>query len=348
MVRVTNSVSVALPEQVWRKIDTEADFLGMSRSRYVSRLVESVFEMAANGSSETLVGMRNSELVEALTEEQIAAVRAERGDRPGLWGDDAVMQTAFLQRPSLEWLEALWAADVPILPAQPLGEILRDSQAAINGYTVEVEDPCWGKTRQAGTPFHTTPPSSIRSPAPRLGEHTKSVLNEPPRRQARSSGGGNVELRYPLENIKVLDLGNFLAGPFATMLLADLGADVIKLEAISGDKMRPIDRVFAGCQRGKRGIAVDLKNPLAREVIEELVRRVDVVHHNLRYPAARKLGIDYESLRPLNPSLIYCHTSSYWSCAPIGPPTAATPGSFPDKGDADRFHVAAPIVFSMR
>jgi crotonobetainyl-CoA:carnitine CoA-transferase CaiB-like acyl-CoA transferase len=100
------------------------------------------------------------------------------------------------------------------------------------------------------------------------------------------------------------------------MLLADLGCDVIKLEATKGEPMRGVSRVFAGCQRGKRGIAVDLKHPAAREVLESLVHWADVVHHNLRAPAARKLGIDYDTLRPLNPRMIYCHTSSY---GPVGP-----------------------------
>ena len=114
----------------------------------------------------------------------------------------------------------------------------------------------------------------------------------------------------------MLDFGNFLAGPLATMMLADLGADVIKLEATTGDMMRGVERTFAGCQRGKRSIALDLKAPETRPVIEELARWADVVHHNMRYPAAKRLGIDDDSLRALNPDLVYCHTSSY---GPRGP-----------------------------
>ena len=95
------------------------------------------------------------------------------------------------------------------------------------------------------------------------------------------------------------------------MLLADLGADVIKVEATTGDKMRNVQRVFAACQRGKRGVALDLKSPAARPALEALVAWADVVHHNLRMPAARKLGLDYESLRAINPDIIYCHASSY-------------------------------------
>jgi crotonobetainyl-CoA:carnitine CoA-transferase CaiB-like acyl-CoA transferase len=114
----------------------------------------------------------------------------------------------------------------------------------------------------------------------------------------------------------VLDFGNFLAGPLAPMLLADLGADVIKVESTTGDPMRPVARVFDGCQRGKRSVALDLKSAAARPALERLVKWADVVHHNLRMPAARRLGLDYETLRELQPELIYCHVSSY---GPRGP-----------------------------
>jgi crotonobetainyl-CoA:carnitine CoA-transferase CaiB-like acyl-CoA transferase len=119
-----------------------------------------------------------------------------------------------------------------------------------------------------------------------------------------------------LDGVKVLDLGSYLAGPYGPMLLADLGAEVVKVESTAGDAMRPTTWAFAGCQRGKRGVALDLKAAAARPAIDALVRWADVVHHNLRMPAATRLGIDYESLRAIKPELVYCHTSSY---GPAGP-----------------------------
>ena len=115
----------------------------------------------------------------------------------------------------------------------------------------------------------------------------------------------------PLEGMRVVALEHAVAAPLCSRHLADLGADVIKVEAATGDKMRHVERVFASCQRGKRGVALDLKSPAARPALEALVAWADVVHHNLRMPAARKLGLDYESLRAINPDLIYCHASSY-------------------------------------
>ena len=222
---------------------------------------------------------------------------------------------AFLKRPRQDWLESLWASDIPVQPCLALGELYFDEQANLNQYVVEVDDPVWGATRQPGHPFTTEPDSKVRGPAPGLGEHDREVLSE--EREARFEATGSGGSKPPLDGLKVLDFGNFLAGPLAPMLMADLGADVIKLEATSGDMMRwAVERTFSGCQRGKRGIALDLKAPATRPVIEALARWADVVHHNLRYPAAKRLRIDYDSLKEINPDLVYCHTSSY---GPKGP-----------------------------
>ena len=233
---------------------------------------------------------------------------------PGMEGPERVV-AAFLQRDSDFWLEVLRRADVAVMASAQPGEIFFDEQARSNGFIVDVDHPKLGRIRQAGTPFHTRPASRIRGPAPELGEHTQEVLAESAA-PLRPSGGGEPG-RWPLQGLKVLDLGNFLAGPFGPMLLGDLGADVIKLEATVGDPMRfAAERSFAGCQRGKRGIAVDLKHARSRPILERLVRWADVVHHNLRYPAARKLRVDYEAIRAIHPEVIYCHTSSYGSEGP--------------------------------
>jgi crotonobetainyl-CoA:carnitine CoA-transferase CaiB-like acyl-CoA transferase len=80
--------------------------------------------------------------------------------------------------------------------------------------------------------------------------------------------------------------------------------------------MRWVEWSFTACQRGKRSIAVDLKNPEGRKILERLVKWADIVHHNMRMPAARKLGLDYDTLRAINPKIVYAHVSSY---GPIGP-----------------------------
>jgi len=119
-----------------------------------------------------------------------------------------------------------------------------------------------------------------------------------------------------LDGINVLDFGMYFAGPYASRLLADLGADVIKLEPLEGDTLRPTTKPFNGAQRGKRSIAVDLKNPAGQEVAHRLVRWADVVSHNLRPGVAERLSMGYETARRLNPDVIYAYAPGWGSTGP--------------------------------
>jgi crotonobetainyl-CoA:carnitine CoA-transferase CaiB-like acyl-CoA transferase len=252
-----------------------------------------------------------------VTDAEIAAARRELDERglvaAAYQADPAQIMAAFKRRDRATWLAALRAADCAAIEVYQPGELFGDAQVRANGYAIPVDDPEVGRVWQAGTPYHLEPASRVRGPAPRLGEHTREVLAESRPAPRIVANGRPVPRSHPLEGLRVLDLGNFLAGPFGPMLLSDLGAEVIKLEATTGDRMRMgvAVRSFTGCQRGKRDIALDLRKPEARPVLERLVRWADVVHHNLRYPAARRLGVDYESLRALKPELIYCHCSGY-------------------------------------
>jgi crotonobetainyl-CoA:carnitine CoA-transferase CaiB-like acyl-CoA transferase len=121
----------------------------------------------------------------------------------------------------------------------------------------------------------------------------------------------------PLSGVVVLDLGQYLAGPFATMLLADLGAEVIKVEPVRGDGMRAVGMPFVGCQRGKLDIAVDVKQPEGHEVVLRLAEIADVVHHNMTKGTAARLEVDYEALRARNPRLVHCNTFAYGAEGPL-------------------------------
>jgi len=232
------------------------------------------------------------------------------------WNNPASALVAnFRAAPAREWLEELWANDVPVQPCLPFGAIFDDEQARINEYIVDFDDPIEGRVAMGGKPLTVSPAQAIRGPAPDHGAHTTEVLAEWTGPSSVPPGDASPT-RYPLEGVRVLDLGNYLAGPYAPQMLADLGADVVKLEAATGDAMRPVTWSFAGCQRGKRGLALDLKSPDSRPALEAAIRWADVVHHNLRMPAARRLGLDYESVRRIKPDIVFCHTSSY---GPSGP-----------------------------
>ncbi len=123
----------------------------------------------------------------------------------------------------------------------------------------------------------------------------------------------------PLAGVRVADFTRVLAGPFATMTLGDLGADVVKVESLQGDDTRGWGPPFAGgesayylcANRNKRSLAVDLDAPAGREICRSLVQSADVVVHNLRAASARKLGLDHASVRELRPDVVHCAISGY-------------------------------------
>ena len=119
-----------------------------------------------------------------------------------------------------------------------------------------------------------------------------------------------------LQGLKVLDFGLYFAGPYASRLLADLGADVIKLEALDGDTLRPTTKPFNAAARGKRSIAVDLKTDAGREVAHRIAAHADVVTHNMRPGVAERLGMGYETIRSLNPEVIYSYAPGWGSSGP--------------------------------
>ena len=129
----------------------------------------------------------------------------------------------------------------------------------------------------------------------------------------------------PLAGVKVLELAQIMAGPTCGMMLADLGADVIKVERIpGGDDTRAMNRpsvngesaAFMAMNRNKRGIALNLKLPAAQQALKRMAARADVVTENYRKGTLEKLGLGYESLRKENPALIYCSISGYGRTGP--------------------------------
>lgn len=129
----------------------------------------------------------------------------------------------------------------------------------------------------------------------------------------------------PLTGIRVLDLSRVLAGPWCTMTLADLGADVIKLEPPgAGDDTRSWGKRIAGkestyflsANRNKRGIAVDLGKPEGADLARKLAERADVLVENFKLDGLKKFGLDYEAVKAINPKLVYCSISGYGRTGP--------------------------------
>ncbi len=114
-----------------------------------------------------------------------------------------------------------------------------------------------------------------------------------------------------LEGIRVVDFSMYVAGPLAGEILADLGAEVIKVEPPQGEAMRGAAYAVAACQRGKRSLAIDITAPEARPVVHRLLRWADVVLHNFRVGVSERLGIDEATVAALSPEAVYCHASAF-------------------------------------
>jgi crotonobetainyl-CoA:carnitine CoA-transferase CaiB-like acyl-CoA transferase len=187
----------------------------------------------------------------------------------------------------------------------------------------------------AGAPFRAEP--VLRPGEALLDEHVREIglareSAEPdpagrgpvtvlgPLIRVARAGTGAVPAADPatrlLADVKVLDLSAFLAGPIAPLVLAELGADVVKVEPVTGDVHRNMEPMFAAGQRGKRAVAVDLKSPGAADVLARLFRRSDVVHHNSRVGLSDRLGYDEATVRAANPGVVYSFASGFGETGP--------------------------------
>ena len=134
-----------------------------------------------------------------------------------------------------------------------------------------------------------------------------------------------ASMPLPLQGIRVLDVSQVMAGPFACMLLADLGADVIKVEPPEGDQTRgamgfkmkgPDSMGFLNMNRNKRSLVLDLKTQAGKEAFYELVKTADVIVENYRPGVVQRLGIDYESVSKVNPKIVYASISGFGQSGP--------------------------------
>lgn len=133
-------------------------------------------------------------------------------------------------------------------------------------------------------------------------------------------------MALPLETVKVLDLTRALAGPFCTMILGDMGAEVIKVEpAPNGEMIRgwaPFDRgigvYYLSVNRNKKSLAVDFRNPKAMGLLRRLAEQADVLVENFKPGSTAEMGLDYDSLKPVNPKLIYASITGFGSEGPYG------------------------------
>jgi crotonobetainyl-CoA:carnitine CoA-transferase CaiB-like acyl-CoA transferase len=229
-----------------------------------------------------------------------------------------LLTEVFLTRPRDEWLALLQANDIPCAPTGPREAWFDSETVRGGGLRTTFEHP------KLGAVYMPTPPAKLsQTPANIRGlAQPADALPDWPERPARASkpsAGG------PLAGVRVLNLGTVIAGAYAGALLANLGADVIKVEPPEGDPFRSDNPGFLAYNRGQRGLGIDLKKPAARQVFLELARTADVVIDNYRAGVRARLGIDYAALKAVNPKIVSCSLNAYGETGP----RAALPGFDP-------------------
>jgi crotonobetainyl-CoA:carnitine CoA-transferase CaiB-like acyl-CoA transferase len=230
----------------------------------------------------------------------------------------------FASQPRSHWVRELMEADVCAVEHFPPTAAFDQPQTRHNGMVVKVADPILGEVEQVAPGIRMVGAGSpAPSPAPEVGRDTADVLAALERPDVATSWRpSGLELlaasdKPLLGGVKVVDLGAYYAGPFSSRVLADFGADVIKLEPIAGDQLRGIERPFFAAQAGKRAISANLKDAALRPAIEGLIKWADIVHHNMRPGAAERLGLGHDQVRAVNPDAIYLYAPGWGSTGPF-------------------------------
>lgn len=141
------------------------------------------------------------------------------------------------------------------------------------------------------------------------------------------SSSATDDKKGPLDGIKIVELTSVVLGPYASQMLGDLGAEVIKIEPLVGDTNRNLGpfrttenmrALYLNCNRNKRSIALDLKSKEGLSAALEIIKSADIVIHNFRPSAMERLGLDYERVKAVNPEVVYCATYGYSKKGPLG------------------------------
>jgi crotonobetainyl-CoA:carnitine CoA-transferase CaiB-like acyl-CoA transferase len=217
-----------------------------------------------------------------------------------------------------QWLSILREADVPCAPVMTRHEFIDHPQTRALGMRHEIDDPTLGRMIQMGLPvFLNDTPGEITGPAPKKGDDRAALrwLAEPTR-ETESKHDLHIGERPPLDGVTVLDFASYIAGSYGPMILAQLGAKVIKIESLEGDSFRHFGFGFLGWNQGKRGLALNLATDQGREIIHGLAERADIVVENLRPGRMRKFGFDYESLAARNLRIIYMSVNAFGNRGP--------------------------------
>ena len=244
----------------------------------------------------------------------------------------------FKKQKTEDFYQSAGSRGIPVGPFNNAREVMESRQYAARSYFTHVDHPAAGKYRYAGWPFKMgASPPKISRPAPLLGQHTQEVFDQLPEIQVsdhapapqvtdtqEKDGTGKL----PLEGLRILDVSWVVAGPHAGMLLANLGAEVIKVEGHNRtDLLRrlpvwplpeaaplkiPINQnlIFICANLNKKGLTLDLTQEKGRKLVTQLATKCDVVLNNMRPGVMENLGLGHETLAALKPEIISLTSSS--------------------------------------
>ena len=271
----------------------------------------------------------------------------------------AVLEPIMRTRTTAEWEAALSAGDVPNGPVNSVAQAIEMDQTKARRMVVEMDHPVAGRLRTLGTPFHFDFEGTAQfqpecRPPPVLGQHTASILRDllgydeariaclaadrtvrlsdvpgkttaVPRARPAPGPTSTDDHSPPLAGLRVLDLTRMFAGPYGAEILADLGAEVIKIEEprIGDPTRRNIPFIknestyFMAVNRGKKSVVLDLKSAGGREALLDLVAQSDVIIENYRVGVMERLGLSYQQLRERKPDIILCAISGYGKTGPL-------------------------------
>lgn len=226
-----------------------------------------------------------------------------------------IVAAAIKTRPYAEWAEIFESADVPYGRACTSDEAFDNPQVRHNEMVVELDDPELGTTRQMGLPIKLSrTPGRIKGPRAvesRTPDEVLAGLESSPSHGATSPMPSDP-LAPPLQGVRVLEMTNVIAGPTAGKLLADLGADVIKMESLNGDISRPSGYTyFQFLNANKRSLSVNTQTPEGKEVARAVAATADVVLANMRPGAVDRMGLSEQELSTINPGLIQAHVTAF-------------------------------------
>ena len=215
----------------------------------------------------------------------------------------------FKEKTAKEWEDAIAETGGACTICKTVDEWLVHEHAIASGMVVEVDDATHGRMKQPGAPVRLRgTPGPAYTRAPKLGEHTTSVLGEIRAAPPGQRTDRREEILSALQGVRVLDLCIVLAGPTCGRTLGEFGADVIKID----DPSRPYD--YGGnldVNRGKRSIQIDLKKEQGREVFWKLLETADVVVENNRKGSMARMGLSYEEVRKRRPDIVYASLNAF-------------------------------------